>query len=177
MLFLPWTSWAFTLFSTLNILGVHTVDLPWTSWVLTRCDPWSFECLRLRCYPTLNTPKFFSLRKAVYSTCIPWTSWLFVVFLLWTSWMFPLFSYLEHPERYGDPAIQSVLTELEKGDADIDRALVLTETCQKVSKLERAIYILNVKLVCLKRELLFFYRGNTGITVWKTSDGNASATC
>lgn len=75
--------------------------------------------------------------------------------------MFPLFSYLEHPERYGDPAIQSVLTELEKGDADIDRALVLTETCQKVSKLERAIYILNVKLVCLKRELLFFYRGNT----------------
>lgn len=91
--------------------------------------------------------------------------------------MFPLFSYLEHPERYGDPAIQSVLTELEKGDADIDRALVLTETCQKVSKLERAIYILNVKLVCLKRELLFFYRGNTGVTVWKTSDGNSSATC
>lgn len=98
MLFLPWTSWAFTLFSTLNILGVHTVDLPWTSWVLTRCDPWSFECLRLRCYPTLNTPKFFFPKES----CLLYMYTLNIlivrgfstlnilnvpaVFLPWTSW-------------------------------------------------------------------------------------------
>lgn len=154
---------------TLNILSVYAVfyfKLPMCSHSLPTVNILSVDkmwSLIIRVFKVTllsyleHSQVFFSLRKAVYSTCIPWTSWLFVVFLLWTSWMFPLFSYLEHPERYGDPAIQSVLTELEKGDADIDRALVLTETCQKVSKLERAIYILNVKLVCLKRELLFFF--------------------
>lgn len=98
MLFLPWTSWVFTLFSTLNFLCVHTVYLPWTSWVLTRCDPWSFECLRLRCYPTLNTPMFFFPKES----CLLYMYTLNIlivrgfstlnilnvpaVFLPWTSW-------------------------------------------------------------------------------------------
>lgn len=88
MLFLPWTSWVFTQFSTLNIPSVHTVYLPWTSRVLTR---W--------CYAVIlpwTLPSFFSLSCLLYmylehpdcSCCFTTLNILnvHVVFLPWTSW-------------------------------------------------------------------------------------------
>lgn len=84
---------------TLNILSVHTVFYfkhPECSHSLPTMNISSVDKMMLRCYPTLNTPKFFSLSCLLYmylehpdcSCCFTTLNILnvHVVFLPWTSW-------------------------------------------------------------------------------------------